>query len=199
MTLIGLCLFVALASGFGQRPEGVVMRTLSFCDPVLFLQTHDGLQQIRQGQLWRLLTPIFLHHGAIHLVFNLYWLYSLGTQIEARRGTWALGSMILAIAVISNLLQYFLGHSPLFLGISGVVYGLLGYIWMKKMFDPHSGFLVSDSTILILLLFLVLGFVGAFDGMMGTQTRVANWAHAGGLAVGVAIGYAPVWWARRPA
>ena len=85
----------------------------------------------------------------------------------------------------------------MFLGISGVIYGLLGYIWMKKVFEPHSGFLVSDATILILLLFLVLGFVGAFDGLMGERSGVANWAHAGGLVAGMAIGYLPVWWARQ--
>jgi GlpG protein len=98
------------------------------------------------------------------------------------------------MAVVSNLLQYFVGGGPNFLGISGVNYGLLGYIWMQKTFNPSSGFLVSDSTIVILLLFLVLGFVGAFDRMVG---GVANWAHLGGLIAGMALGYFPVLRQRR--
>ena len=134
MTLIGLCVFVALASGLGQRRDGVVMRTLSFCDPVRYLlQTQDGLQQIRQGQLWRLLTPIFLHLGWLHLVFNLFWLYYLGSQIEARRGTWFLGWMILVIAVLSNLLQYFVGQSPMFLG------DLRGRLWVARLHLDEEG------------------------------------------------------------
>ena len=196
MTLIGLCVVVALTSNFGSNQKGTVMRALSFCDPVQFAQTRDGLQQIRHGQLWRLVTPVFLHFGVIHLVFNLLWLYYLGAQVEMRRGTWVFAGIVLTIAVLSNLLQYFAGRSPMFLGISGVNYGLLGYIWMRKRFDPRSGFVISDSTIMILLLFLILGFVGAFDQMLGAQSSVANWAHAGGLGVGVAMGYAPIWWQR---
>ena len=75
-----------------------------------------------------------------------------------------IGLLILVIAVFSNLLQYVSDRNPMFLGISGVNYGLLGYIWMQKTFNPSSGFLVSDSTIVILLLFLVFGF-GLLHGM----------------------------------
>jgi GlpG protein len=201
--LIGSCVFVALASNFGIQPTvagrtqyGVVIRTLAFSDLDRFQQNGgvDGLSEIRRGQLWRLVTPIFLHYGLIHLGFNMFWLYYLGIQIEMRRGSWALAAMTLVMAVSSNLLQYFVGGGPNFLGISGVNYGLLGYIWMQKTFDPSSGFLVSDSTIVILLLFLVFGFVGAFEGVFG---RVANWAHLGGLLAGMAIGYAPVLRQRR--
>ncbi len=201
VTLIGLCVVVAITSNFGaptrvagQPRYGVVIRALSFCDLERYRVDGDGLREIRHGQLWRVITPIFLHYGLIHLGFNLFWLYYLGAQIEVRRGTWSLAWMILAMAAGSNLLQYFVGGGPNFLGISGVNYGLLGFIWMKKVFDPSSGFLVSDSTIVFLLLFLVLGFVGAFQSMVG---QLANWAHLGGLIVGMAIGYAPVVWPRR--
>jgi GlpG protein len=197
MTLIGLCIFVGLVTGFGKQQLGVVMRTLSFADGIVYTQTQDGLRQIREGQIWRLVTPIFLHFGPIHLVFNLFWLYYLGTQIEVRRGTVKLGLIILGTAVFSNALQYIVGRSPMFLGISGVNYGLLGYIWMKKVFDPRSDFFLSDTTIFILLFFMFLGFAGILDGMSGDNTGVANWAHAGGLLAGMAIGYAPVWWQRR--
>ncbi len=196
MILIGVCVLVALTSNFGaprriagRAQYGIVMRTLGFCDLNRYAsQPEDGLQEIRQGQLWRLVTPIFLHYGLIHLGFNMFWLYYLGAQVEMRRGSWSFAGMILLMAVFSNLLQYFVG-GPNFLGISGVNYGLLGYIWMQKTFNPTSGYLVSDSTIVILLLFLVFGFVGAFDKMVG---GVANWAHLGGLIAGMALGYAPV-------
>ena len=81
MTLIGLSILLGLLSGLGELRDGQIMRTLGFADIVTYLKTGDGLQQIRQGQIWRLVTPIFLHGGALHLIFNMYWLYILGIQV----------------------------------------------------------------------------------------------------------------------
>ncbi len=201
MTLIGICVVVGLLTSFGSARTGRVMRTLMFCDPLVYQLTSDGLASVKQGQLWRAVTPVFLHGSLMHLAFNMYWLYLFGTQIEARRGTPRFAGLVLLTAIGSNLAQYFLGGvslqggaflmhpSPYFLGMSGVDYGLLGYIWMRRRIDPRCGLLLSDSTLFILLFFLVLGFTGAMDGLVGGS--IANWAHAGGLAVGALIGYWP--------
>jgi GlpG protein len=186
--LIVLCVLVAIGSNFGDEAShpGTVMRSLTFVDP--HLASADLFASIRQGQWWRLITPIFLHDGLMHLIFNLFCLYYFGTQIEAKRGTWRLGLMVLVIALVSNLAQGLIA-GPRFLGMSGVCYGLFGYIWIKTLRDPHSGYLLSRETVGILLIWLVLGFVGALDRLVGSG--IANWAHAGGLAAGMALAYVP--------
>ena len=184
MTLIALSVGVSLFTGFDNN------RVLGFTDEKQWLVTQDGMAQIRSGQVWRLVTPIFLHNDPFHLVFNMYWLYLLGVQIEARRGALKLGGLVIFAAVFSNLLQYYLGgRYPIFMGMSGVVYALLGYIFIKIRYEPNSGFMLSQSTFVLLIVFMFLGFVGFFK-LLGMD--IANWAHAGGLIAGMAISYLPI-------
>ncbi len=71
--------------------------------------------------------------------------------------------------------------------MSGVDYGLLGYVWMRARFEPQAGMYLDAFTVSFMLGWLVL----CFTGLMGP---VANWAHTVGLVVGMAIGYAPSLW-----
>ncbi|HEV2211306.1 MAG TPA: rhomboid family intramembrane serine protease [Verrucomicrobiae bacterium] len=141
-----------------------------------------GLASIRHGQVWRLITPIFLHANFLHIFFNMWWLKDLGSMIEARQ-TWVhLLALVLVVGAGSNLAQYFVTHSPIFGGMSGVVYGLLGYIWLRGKFDPASGLFVHPSTVTLMLVWLVL----CFTGWLGP---IANYAHLAGLALGGGWGY----------
>ena len=156
----------------------------------------EYLSAIREGQIWRLVTPIFLHAallegiGALHLLFNVFWLHELGGQVEDRRGIWRFGLLVLVLAVASNLAEYWWSRHPLFGGMSGVNYGLLGYIWIKTRYRPAMGFFLAPGTMLMMMVWLV----ACMTGMLGP---VANAAHAAGLVLGVAIGYAPVAFSRR--
>ncbi|PYK98399.1 MAG: hypothetical protein DME19_12705, partial [Verrucomicrobia bacterium] len=105
-----------------------------------------GLPEIRHGELWRLVTPIFLHGGLMHILFNMLCLSDFGTMIERRQNTRVLTALVLVIAALSNLGQY-LWQGPDFGGMSGVVYGLIGYIWMRGKFDPNSSLFLHSSTV----------------------------------------------------
>ena len=85
-----------------------------------------GLPEIRHGEVWRLITPIFVHGDALHIVFNMWWLFDLGSMVESRQSTGLYAVLVLVFAAGSNLAQY-LWSGPLFFGMSGVVYGLIGY------------------------------------------------------------------------
>ena len=139
---------------------------------------------ILRGQLWRLVTPIFLHLGLTHLVFNLMWVWYFGSVIEDRIKTTRFMLLVLAIAILSNIAQTMF-KSPLFGGISGVNYGLFGYLWMKTLFDRTWSFKMPQSTIIIFLVWFLI----CLTGRVGP---IANWGHGIGLVVGVVIGYAPV-------
>ncbi len=147
-----------------------------------------GVEDIVHGEVWRLVTPIFLHFNILHLLFNMWALAALGSIIEYRRGTLTLALLVLLSAVVSNLGEYLydmnsFGPTPLFGGMSGVVYALFGYIWMKGQNEPEQGMILHPSTIQTMLFWLVLC-------MMGFVGNVANAAHVVGVAVGIVCGLA---------
>lgn len=195
---IGIAIITQFAR-FNPDPHATV-HYLTFSDTsklmnpgLLEVVDFDAFAQLRQGQIWRLVTPVFVHFNALHLAFNMYMLYVLGSPIETRRGRWRFLAIVLALAALSNFAQAWVaaqdagstwGGSPLFGGMSGVVYGLLGYLWMKTLFDPGAGLSIQPQTVYFLLFWLVL----CFTGWVG---NIANTAHTAGLIVGMAIGYAP--------
>jgi GlpG protein len=142
---------------------------------------HKGLPEIRHGQVWRLVTPIFIHFNLVHIFFNMMCLRDLGSMIEGRRSSWLLAVLVLVIASCSNLPQFYYG-GPMFGGMSGVNYGLLGYIWIRGKFDPGSGLNLHPLTVTLMLIW----FVACFTPLI---PNVANAAHTVGLAMGVAWGY----------
>jgi GlpG protein len=190
-----------LGSSFGDKADPV-LKYLAIA-PVFdtdqgeraWIPTH-GLTAIRRGEIWRLVTPVFTHFGPIHILFNMMWLYQLGRQIEFRRGPLRLALLVIAIAVLSNFCQYHVDFSffgglrttphPFFGGMSGVVFGLLGYLWMKSRYDPGMGVFLHPNTVMFMMIwfFLCLSGIGFFS-------NIANMAHGVGLLVGMAIGYAP--------
>lgn len=159
---------VYLASGMGNNQ--IVIAPLKMNENVL------------QGQVWRLVTPIFLHFSFFHIFFNMWWLYDLGTQIEYRKGSKFFLTFVILLAITSNLAQFF-ASGPNFGGMSGVVYGLFGYVWIKCKLDPGDGFRLDPTVAIIMFGFFFLCFTGVFG-------NIANLAHAGGLALGIAWGYA---------
>lgn len=175
VALIGVSVVFAVVSGLG--------RSLNVLVP-FFIATpgSHGLADVQSGQVWRLLTPIFIHFGVLHLLFNMLWLWDLGGLLERRRGTFFFGGFILLVGVASNLAQYLVTASPFFGGMSGVVYGLLGYIWMQGKYNPRFGYELHQQIVAMMLIWYVL----CWTGLLGP---IANWAHTAGLAIGVAWGF----------
>lgn len=182
MTLMFISMLVAFYTHLGRENDNLMERLRIAPNEERFVgQPQPRLKEIREGEWWRLVTPIFLHFGLMHIVFNMLMLYQLGMVVEFREGSFKFLLLVLAMAVVSNLAQYYFVH-PLFGGMSGVVYGLFGYVWMRGKFDPHSNYVLAQNSVLIMMgwyfacLFHVFG-----DG-------VANWAHSGGLLVGMVSG-----------
>jgi GlpG protein len=150
-------------------------------DKFLISAKPTGLSEIFSGQFWRLFTPIFVHYSFIHILFNMFWLHDLGSQIERLKGSKFFITFALTLALFSNLLQ-FLMSGPSFGGMSGVVYGLFGYVWIKCRLDPGDGFRIDPVIANIMFAWFLL----CFTGIVGS---IANWAHAGGLLLGLAWGY----------
>ena len=139
-----------------------------------------GLPELSHGQIWRLFTPIFIHFGITHLFVNSIWIFIFGTLIEKRQGFWVLAFLVLGIAVLSNLAQYFI-RGPAFGGMSGVICGLLGYIFTRNLLDPAAG-LRLDWMVLAWALF----WTGASS--LGVFGHAGQICHAAGLFVGLVAG-----------
>jgi GlpG protein len=112
--------------------------------------------------------------------------YQFGGAVESRRGQVRFLALVLAIAILSNLGQY-LWNGPIFGGMSGVVYGLFGYIWVKSRFEPQIGLSMPPSTVA----WLIGWFFLCYTPLLG---NVANTAHLVGLIVGASVSYFPVLW-----
>ena len=176
-TLIALSIIVAVVSKLGS--DFSLLR-------ILFIsQSSRGLSEILNGQLWRLFTPIIIHFGIMHIVFNLLWLYQLGSAIEQRQNRKRMMILVIVISVLSNLAQFF-WSGPIFGGMSGVVYGLLGYVWAQGKFNPGAGIALNQSTTIMMLIW----FIVCWMGLVG---NIANMAHTVGLLCGVILGmiYSP--------
>lgn len=145
---------------------------------------------MRNGEFWRPVTPIFLHFGLLHILFNMMWLRAMGTAIEFVRGTGRFVLLCLILAVTSNIAQLFWA-GPFFGGMSGVVFGLIGYVWMKGKTQPQLGIGLMQQTVVFSVLWLVLCMVGAFG-------PIANAAHLMGFATGILIGARQFIWKKIP-
>ncbi len=139
------------------------------------------LPEIRAGEVWRLITPVFLHGDWMHIIFNLMWLAQFGRFIESRLGGAKLLAFVMAIGIGSNLAEY-LWKGPWFGGMSGVNYGLFGFVWMKGKFGRDQSWQLNPQTVQLMLMWMVL----CFTGLLGP---IANGAHVGGLLVGALLGF----------
>jgi GlpG protein len=142
-------------------------------------EATQPLAEIRKGEVWRLFTPIFLHFGLLHLLFNIIWLRDLGGFMQHRFGTGYLLVFLLTVAAVSNLVQL-AWSGPQFGGLSGVNYGLLGFLWMRGRFDRGGTWQLNPQIVQWMIAWFVLCFF--MDG-------VANGAHAGGLLFGMISGF----------
>jgi GlpG protein len=148
-----------------------------------------------RGELWRVITPAFLHFGLMHIVFNALWLWELGGMIERRQGAVRILGLVLLIAAGSNIAQAMTGVS-LFGGMSGVIYGLLGYIVAWNRLRPATPFPLVRGVAVVMVVWLLVCMAG-FTELLGLGA-VANTAHLSGLVLGLILGLAAALLDRKP-
>lgn len=151
-------------------------------------------EQIRHGEIWRLITPVFLHADIFHILFNMLWLLILGRQLEDRLGISRYILFMLIVGVISDTFQYLMSGSN-FIGYSGILTGMLGYIWIRQKTAPWEGYILQPGTLLMLTVFVLAMFglqVTSFISQILFKTtfspNIANTAHLTGAVVGIILG-----------
>ncbi|MCH2202481.1 MAG: rhomboid family intramembrane serine protease [Fuerstiella sp.] len=172
----------------------VLLRHLYVTDFEIYVN-HDGNQMIRyappwpavlRGEIWRPITPIFLHFGVLHILFNMMWMKQLASSVESVKGTRRFLVLVFLIALISNLAEFY-WSGPKFGGMSGVVFGMIGYVWMQGKTQPREGLALPQEILVFAFLWLFLCMGGAFG-------HIANAAHLVGFGVGILLGARQALW-----
>ncbi|WP_044875013.1 rhomboid family intramembrane serine protease [Pseudomonas sp. LFM046] len=182
-----LTLVVAGLTNLGDNFS--VIRWLSFQDFeiqgdfIYFLPVADGLEA---GQWWRLVSPMLIHFGILHLAMNAMWFWELGRRIESRQGGLMLLALTLGFSLVSDVAQFFSSGPTLFGGLSGVLYGLLGHCWVFQRLAPCPAYRLPPGVMAMMLVWLLVCLSGLITAL--GFGAIANGAHVGGLVAGCATG-----------
>jgi GlpG protein len=152
-------------------------------DYIYFSYLNDTLAS---GQWWRLLTPMLIHFGFLHLAMNTLWYWELGRRIEARQGALMLLGLTLLFSLAANFAQYLHAGPSLFGGLSGVLYGLLGHCWIFQRLAPSEAYRLPPGVLVMMLAWLLICMTGIFELLQ--FGAIANAAHVGGLLAGCLTG-----------
>jgi GlpG protein len=198
LAIIIACVIFGLVTKFMRLNQndrlGVAIATnFQFVDMKLYGETNDPAASLKKLELWRIFTPALLHGSAIHLLVNMLSLASLGRLTERMEGPGKYIAIMLICALGAHLLQGLLpptiigirsiGGSPNFVGISGVVLGLFGYLAVKTKVRSDLGIAFPPESYFMVGFIIVVGLMGAMP--------FANAAHIGGLLTGAVLGF--VW------
>tara|TARA_R110001583_G_scaffold69076_1_gene196002 strand:- start:4864 stop:5727 length:864 start_codon:yes stop_codon:yes gene_type:complete len=186
--VLGIIVLAVLMAWFTSLGSNQFTANLLIIDPRAYgwgsmAERLDALSAtLASGQVWRLFTPDFLHFSWTHIIFNSVMLWFLGSQIEWFDGRTRLVVLFIVTSLVSNGLQYMVS-GPFFGGLSGVVYGILGYCWLSQRTLPRFQF--PPALVTFAVVWMVIGFTPVPE-MLGLG-RMANEAHLGGFAAGLAL------------
>lgn len=182
--LILMSLLVALLTGLGSQYTS--LSWFSFLPIEVngnYLTTTRFEYVLENYQYWRLVTPIFIHFSMMHIAFNLLWVWDIGRKVERVIGSYLYLALVLVTALASNYLQYMDLKTPLFGGMSGVVYAIIGFAWLVAKLVPNCPNMISKPIMIFLMLWLALGYTSIME-QIGIG-KMANTAHLVGLICGL--------------
>ena len=133
------------------------------------------------GEYWRLITPVFLHQGVLHIFMNSYILYSLGPNVEEAFGSVRFALMYLATGFLATAASFALPPDVPSLGASGAVFGMAGVLLVYLYRRRKSAFVAQYLRSIMIFIGINLAFGFLVPG-------IDNVAHIGGLIGGIILG-----------
>jgi GlpG protein len=204
LLIICIAAFVLSNFSFDIQTRTVQSMAFMFAPASADLELVGSLERqcynLLRGEVWRLITPAFLHMSFWHIIFNMYWLVILGFRIERREGGLCFLSLVIAAAAIPNFLQAImppeLGGTPAFAGpgfwvipfggFSGVGYAIFGFVWMRGSWKNVPEYFLTPGSVMVWIAWFMLGVLGLDRSLVGFE--MADWAHGGGLFIGLLFG-----------
>lgn len=194
LILMGLSVLLTLLISFGDNLEFLELLTFTGFqvqgEHILYPTLTASLGE---GQWWRLITPAFLHFSIAHIIFNLLWVWVIGRRIELVLGWPVLLFTFLSSGLASNFAQFW-DSGPMFGGMSGFVFALLGFAWLWDRLKPGLIIGMPPALMGFMLFWLVLGYTGVLE-QLGLGA-IANTAHLVGLICGLVAVFPARYWLR---
>lgn len=134
------------------------------------------------GQWWRLVSYMFLHAGAMHLIMNTFALLYVGMFLEPLFGKFRFGAAYILTGICAALLSMYVHGATVSVGASGAIFGMYG-VFLSILTTNHIQKTMRKTMLRSMLFFVV------FNLMMGLQGNTDNAAHIGGLLSGFIMGY----------
>jgi GlpG protein len=153
--------------------------------PIQIFGEHAMVTPWSWMDFWRLLTPVFLHFGIWHIVLNAVAMVQIGTALERIWGYKYYLVICLITGISGNVLQYTWTHSPMFGGLSGIIFGLFSFNGVVQWLRPERAFPLPVGFYLLLLAWLIAGFTPIFQVAFGVQ--MGNGAHLAGAISGIIL------------
>ncbi|MGQ0287347.1 rhomboid family intramembrane serine protease [Pasteurellaceae bacterium 22721_9_1] len=136
-----------------------------------------------QQDYWRYFSHTLIHLSIMHIGFNLSWWWLFGGAIEKKFGTFSLVILYFLSAIISGFAQNW-ASGPLFFGLSGVVYAVMGFVFIVDKLNPHTQFDLPEGFFTMIIVGILFGFAAPL-----IDVAVGNAAHIAGLITGLAYGF----------
>lgn len=138
-------------------------------------------EEIWSGAYRGIISSAFVHVAPLHLIFNLYWLWILGSAIELEVGPARWLALFLTSAAVSSGLQLATGDGGI--GMSGVNYAFFGFAWASRWQIDRFRSILSRETAMLMIIWLV----GCWIATLGGYMNIANEAHLAGLVFGTLV------------
>ena len=173
-TILGTTILVFLLQLLTQQPSGT---------DLMELYGEKINEAIIAGELWRILTPVFLHASLWHILFNMYALFVIGPALEQFYGRARFVLLYFVSGIAGNVVSFYLSPNPS-VGASTALFGLISaqavFIYRNRQFFGGRARSMLGSTLMIVVVNLMLGLTPGID----------NWGHMGGLLGGLAFAWA---------
>ena len=178
-TILAICALVFISMGYFSGSDSMFNPTVP-----------DGLKYgadfgplVATGDWWRIITNAFVHFGPTHIVFNMFFLISIGYYVERLYGNTLFLVVYIGSAIFGSITSLNMTPMQVSAGASGAIFGLYGAILAYSLrrpgtFPPHLLKNIRNSS----LVFIV------FNLIYGMQAGIDNWCHAGGLFGGFFLG-----------
>jgi GlpG protein len=181
---VTVMLMVILWSIFAAQQVGLVLQIDWLLDPLLWSGEKLDFNSFWHNDLYRWWSPALIHLSLMHIVMNSFWWWVLAKEVELHDGHGGLILLTLALALGAGFAQY-LAVGPYFAGLSGVTYGLMGWVWGRQHRYRDAAtprYNLPSWLFPFMMVFMVIMIM--FDSVFG-DSNVGHESHVAGALLGV--------------